>query len=212
MQKVVSSVVRKPRFLASFTLVELLTVIAIIAILAALTLGAASGVMSKAARSRASAEVQAISTALESYKTDNGAYPASSGLLTNSPYSTTDGSVSGGLYQKSSQLLYQSLSGQTNFLDTPLPGTKSYMAFKKNQLGNASAAAGTASTSASATYIQDPWGYSYGYSTGTGGGGATTNYPYNGNGFFDLWSTGGLTTTSANNALTNTATWISNWQ
>jgi len=49
--------------LASFTLIELLTVMAIIAILAALVLMAGMGVMNKAARSRASAEIQAMSTA-----------------------------------------------------------------------------------------------------------------------------------------------------
>jgi hypothetical protein len=84
------------------------------------------------------------------------------------------------------------------------------MSFKVSQLGNAKTAAGTAA-GANSTYVQDPWGYSYGYSTGTGGGGATTNYPYNGNGFFDLWSTGGLITTSPNNTFTNTTTWMSSW-
>jgi type II secretory pathway pseudopilin PulG len=59
----------------SFTLVELLTVILIIMILASLTLAAANSVMGQAARSRARSEIQALSTALESYKTDNGIYP-----------------------------------------------------------------------------------------------------------------------------------------
>lgn len=70
-----SSMVPRENRLAAFTLVELLTVIAIIAILAGLLLAAGSGIMKKAARSRASAEIQAMSTALEAYKTDNGIYP-----------------------------------------------------------------------------------------------------------------------------------------
>jgi prepilin-type N-terminal cleavage/methylation domain-containing protein len=194
--------------LASFTLVELLTVMTIIAILAALTLAAANGVFNTGARARARGEVQAMSTALEGYKTDNGIYPPVAGLTTNT-YSASDGSSSGGVYQQSSQLLYQALSGQTNYADVPVSTSKSYMTFKINQLGNSTAPAGT--TGNGSTYIKDPWSYAYGYSTGTVPGAATTNYPYNGNGFFDLWSTGGVTLAkySANNSLTNA--WIANW-
>ena len=197
---------RKSRF-ASFTLIELLTVIAIIAILAALILAAGSGVMKKALRNRASGEVQAMSAALESYKTDNGIYPPSDGtlLLTNT-YATYDGTSAD--YQTNSQLLYQALSGKTNYNDVPIAGVKSYMSFKTSQLGNYTAAAGT--TGPGSTYIQDPWGYSYGYSTGTANSAANPSYPYNGNGSFDLWSTGGLlSTTTVQNA---TNVWLSNWQ
>jgi prepilin-type N-terminal cleavage/methylation domain-containing protein len=205
-----SSMAPRKERLASFTLIELLTVMAIIAILAALTLAAGSGVWQKAARSRAAGEIQAISTALESYKTDNGIYPPSDGtlLLTNSAaasyFSTTlDGTSTA--YQTNSQILYQALSGQTNYNDTPVAGSKSYMAFKIGQLGNNSAAAGT--TGAGSTYIRDPWNYSYGYSTGTTNNAPTPSYPYNGSGFFDLWSTGGLLKASV-----NTNAWINNWQ
>ena len=57
---------RSEKELASFTLVELLTVMAIMAILAAVIMAAASGVRAKAARGRASSEIQAISSALDS--------------------------------------------------------------------------------------------------------------------------------------------------
>ncbi len=59
-----------------FTLVELLVVITIIAILAALVLSTAGGIQDKAARNRAQSEIAALSAALESYKADNGDYPA----------------------------------------------------------------------------------------------------------------------------------------
>jgi prepilin-type N-terminal cleavage/methylation domain-containing protein len=192
--------------LASFTLIELLTVMAIIAILAALVLAAGQGVWNKAARSRASGEIQAMSTALESYKTDNGIYPSSDGtqLLTNTPYSAYDGTSSN--YQTNSQILYQALSGQTNFNDVHAAGVKSYMPFKISQLGNYNAAAGT--TGSGSTYIKDPWGYSYGYSTGNG----TTSYPYNGSNFFDLWSTGGVLQAQVSATASLTNAWISNWQ
>jgi len=59
-----------------FTLIELLVVITVIAILAGLVLQTAGYVQKKAARSRAEAEIAALSAALESYKADMGDYPA----------------------------------------------------------------------------------------------------------------------------------------
>lgn len=57
---------------------ELLIVIAIIAILASLVLAAAGSVQKKGARSRTEAEIAALGAALENYKSDNGDYPNSS--------------------------------------------------------------------------------------------------------------------------------------
>jgi len=59
----------------AFTLIELLIVITIIGILAGLTLSTLGYVNKKAARSRAEAEVAALSAAIESYKLDYGSYP-----------------------------------------------------------------------------------------------------------------------------------------
>jgi prepilin-type N-terminal cleavage/methylation domain-containing protein len=195
---------------ASFTLVELLTVMAIISILAALVISTGWGVYQKSMRSRALNEIQGMTTALDGYKADNGNYPPSDGVLTTAtPYTLSDGSVAGGEYQTNSQLLYQALSGQTNFLDTPV--NKSYMTFKLIQLGNNSAPVGT--SGAGSTYIADPWGKSYGYSTGTPPGGATTNNPYAGAGQFDLWSTGNVTAAQVAAPTTSylTNAWIGNW-
>ena len=69
---------------SGFTLLELLVVIAIIAILAGLILSTAGGIQKKAARSRAEAEIAAMSAALESYKADNGDYPTSTDFPNNS--------------------------------------------------------------------------------------------------------------------------------
>lgn len=66
---------KRAPLLYGFTLVELLVVITIIAILAALVLSTAGGIQDKAARSRAQSEIAALSAALESYKADNGDYP-----------------------------------------------------------------------------------------------------------------------------------------
>lgn len=69
---------RNPHFIRAFTLIELLIVIAIIAILASLVLAAAGGVQNKGKRSRAESEIAAVAAALESYKADNGDYPSNS--------------------------------------------------------------------------------------------------------------------------------------
>jgi general secretion pathway protein G len=60
---------------AGFTLVELLTVIAIIALLAALILGLASNAQKKAARSRAEAEVGQLESFVTDYQMKYGQVP-----------------------------------------------------------------------------------------------------------------------------------------
>ncbi len=60
---------------SAFTLVELLTVIAVIGILAAISFGIATGVAERQARTRAAAELAALSAALESYRVQYGMYP-----------------------------------------------------------------------------------------------------------------------------------------
>ena len=67
-----------------FTLIELLVVIAVIAILAGLVLQTAGYAQKKAARSRAEAEIAALSAALENYKSDIGDYPAGTNSTTSS--------------------------------------------------------------------------------------------------------------------------------
>ena len=186
----------------SFTLVELLTVIAIIAILAGLILFAATGVIKEAARSRAKSEIAGLSSAMESYKSDNGVYPSfpngkTSLFSTTNDYTTPAAvTAAGGAYQNSSELLYQSLSGMTNVTDTLQPGSRSYFPFKKTQLGVDSSGA------QSVYYIKDPFGNSYGYFYGNG-----TAVPYNGSNSFDLWSTAGDT----NSAALNPSGWVNNW-
>jgi general secretion pathway protein G len=59
-----------------FTLMELMVTVAIIAIIAGLTLGTLGFVNRKGAESRARAEVATIAAAIDSYKLDFGSYPS----------------------------------------------------------------------------------------------------------------------------------------
>jgi general secretion pathway protein G len=63
----------------AFTLIELLIVVAIIAILAGLTLAAMGGLNQRAARDRAKGEVAAIVNAIQSFQVQNGSFPTNMG-------------------------------------------------------------------------------------------------------------------------------------
>jgi prepilin-type N-terminal cleavage/methylation domain-containing protein len=67
-----------------FTLIELLIAIGIILLLAGLLLPMALRAMKSGERTKAVADLQAISIALEAYKTDHGDYPRVIGDITNS--------------------------------------------------------------------------------------------------------------------------------
>jgi len=64
----------------AFTLLEILTVIAIIAVLASLTIGGMGYYDDKMKYSRTEILIASIEQALEDYKSDNGAYPVSAGI------------------------------------------------------------------------------------------------------------------------------------
>jgi type II secretion system protein G len=75
---------------AGFTIVELLIVIVVIAILAAITVVAYNGIQQRAKDSQRKSDIAAITKALELYYIDNGRYPAGSGSTTiNASWSTT---------------------------------------------------------------------------------------------------------------------------
>jgi prepilin-type N-terminal cleavage/methylation domain-containing protein len=167
---------------SGFTLIEMLTVIAVILLLSGLLLSVNSGVQTKAARSRAEGEIAAMSAACENYKADNGAYPRDLEVAGVPPASVTpsrtdtldprDTNVSVDEtdqskpnYRLASLELYKALSGNTvNPSGSLTLGTgKSYYEFKPNQLSaRKDASTGLVSH---VFFIQDPWGKSYGYST-----------------------------------------------
>src|ERR1700731_2393236 len=108
----------------AFTILELLVVMTIIIVLAGLILATSGYVQKKGARSRAEAEIAAISAALESYKADNGIYP------TNSDTNDLNPAAANPLdYQNASRYLYTQVSGDLDGDPTTSTATdaKNYM-------------------------------------------------------------------------------------
>ena len=173
----------------AFTLIELLIVMAIIIVLAGLILATSGYVQDKGKRSRAEAEIAAMSAALESYKADNGVYPR------NTATDALDARLADNpsAYGTASVFLYDSLAGANGGSRTPTADSKSYFTFKPNMLS-------PSDQTATVTAIRDPFGNSYGYST------ANQDSPTKGfNPTFDLWSTAGETAPTARSK------WIKNW-
>jgi general secretion pathway protein G len=148
---------------ASFTLVELLTVLVIVAILAGLIVGGAKYAVTKAATSRAQAEIAAMELALEKYKNDNGTYPASTATRASAspPGNWTSVEINNSIK------LYSALSGK-------------YFTFKPNQV--------RVDTTTKLLYVVDPFGapYNYYFPPAT----ATPAIAWKNQPSFDLWSYG----------------------
>lgn len=179
---------------AAFTIMELLVVMTVILILAGLVLATSGYIQKKGGRSRAQAEIAALSTALENYKADNGIYPITSN--TNALDARTNPDPSN--YNAASLDLYAALTGDTNGDRTTNasdldPNAKSYLNFKLNMLA-------PRDQTATVRAIIDPFGNSYGYSTIHQ---SNPNAGYNPT--FDLWSTAGGTTEEEK------IRWIKNW-
>jgi prepilin-type N-terminal cleavage/methylation domain-containing protein len=189
----------KRRCKAGFSLIELFVVISIIAVLAGLILSTVGYVQKKGERSRAEAEIAAMSAAIESYKADNGIYPRDN--TTNQYTDTLDAQQKTDptqtVYQNASLYLYSSLFGSTGGSRTPDAGARSYFTFKSNQLSPSDQTQPVA-------FIRDPFGNSYGYSTANQADPVT---PKGYNPTFDLWSTAGTTSGST----TDRNQWIKNW-
>src|SRR5438132_8033201 len=100
----------KGRYNVAFTLIELIVVITVIIILTGLVLSTVGYARKKGARARAETEIAAMSAACESYRADNGIYPASSD--TNNLNAKT--SLNPSAYQAASLYLYNALFGATN--------------------------------------------------------------------------------------------------
>src|SRR6266403_1831562 len=201
------------------TIIELLVVIIIILILAGLVLSISSYVQNKGARARAETEIAAISAALESYKADNGIYPANNATNSLDPTTITDPTSSS--YVSASNYLYIQLSGDSdgNPTTTSSSDTRNYLSgsLKQSMLSPNPPGANT--------YFHDPFRNrnpssstlvpynSYGYSTSKNPIANPTGYSAAGgyNPTFDLWSTAGTGTSGTPSPSPIQNTWIKNW-
>jgi type II secretory pathway pseudopilin PulG len=186
---------------ASFTVIELLVVIAIIIILASLILSTVGYVQKKGARSRAEAEIAAMSAALESYKADNGIYPTDSNTTEKLKASLDPDGGDPSKFIDAGKYFYKAVSGDTDGDPSTGIETKPYFAFKPNMLSPNPPAANT--------YVHDPFGNCYGYSTVKAANPTGTD-GYNPT--FDLWSTAGETAKKSGETFQQyQQRWIKNW-
>lgn len=166
---------------ASFTLVELMVVVAVIAVLSGLILGGAGAVRQRAVRGQAKTEIAAIEAALGRYQADTGEYPVQTSLFRQNSYDPAPSS-----YNPAGSLLFSNLWGAATYGATR--GGRQYINVKPSMV----------STSGTAHFFIDPWGYAYGYYW------SGTNSLYGG-AVPDVWSTGGGTTATASNK------WVTSW-
>lgn len=155
---------------AAFTLIELMAVIAIMVILAALVLGGLGFVRDKQASSQAKIQMALLSKAIQEFKHDHGFYP---------PSEDGDGT-------NQSQELFKALYWE----GAQDPEKKIYLP----ELDPATSKQGWTSAPASdGTIIVDPWGKEYRYRSAFGAPAADGTVPANEdteNPDFDLWSVG----------------------
>ena len=209
--------------LRAFTLIEMLVVMAVIAVLAAILLNLNGLVQSKAARTRALGEIQTLSAGCDSYKADNGSFPQDANTDNLDP--RADGNPNDNKYKSASLWLYKQLSGDLNAdgrndSTANPPEPKGYLSdfFTPQRMGvEPSKTVGTANW---VLYIKDPYSNSYGYSTK--GADAEQKFRKDAstdpaakrdtqlkgyNPTFDLWSTAGKT--SYDPTIANV--WVKNW-
>lgn len=154
---------RAMRKSSAFTLVELITVIAIIAILLSLIVGVGSGARKRARINQAKVEIAALETAVHAYKTDMG----------NFPIDASGASVNVDLVRQLSGLdssgsVITSLSDEWN---------GPYMEFDRARLDSASGE------------FLDPWRTAY-HVRGIGDDLGTTEADLHNKFTFDIWSSG----------------------
>ena len=139
----------------AFTLIELLTVIAIIGILAGITFGVISGVQENSRKAQARTELAALAQALESYKRQYGDYPQL-GASTNTatPTDTANGS-------DVEKLLFNALMGKLGPTKDPIQG-KQFVEASKFTLQSTSLPTAGNTTRVDNAFV-DPWGCLYLY-------------------------------------------------
>lgn len=172
---------RKPPT-SAFTLVELLTVLAIIVIITSLVVAVGGYVQKKAALSRATGEISMLVSACESYKADNGNFPrdTENTRVTDAISPKVDFLPTDGKYAASSLFFYKELSGDRSTTGDTEAGAQSASGppngipdfgqpryLRDIETGRLLKATKNPATRAiiSVQYMQDPFGFPYAYST-----------------------------------------------
>jgi prepilin-type N-terminal cleavage/methylation domain-containing protein len=207
-----------------FTLIEMITVMAVIVILVSLVLSVNSAVQRKAAFSRTKAEIASMELAIKNYEVDNASPPredATTDALDPRLHGAPSNSAQLNIYRAACLTLYKALSGDTDldFKATEKDTGKSYASdfFRPERIKFDN----PKDPSRKVEYIQDPFGNCYGYSTL--GLSAEETYRQDlrvdpksertkDKGFnptFDLWSTGGTNIALPTDA--DRVKWIKNW-
>ena len=208
-----------------FTLIEMITVMAVIAILASIVLAVNSFVQNKSSRIRANTEIEALKAALASYKADNGSVPRKDEVTENgkglnpvehvNPASGKDRER----YVLACRELYEKLNGDDDRDGRTDKDRTSYAAdfFSPNRVRYDSTG-----SAKKVDYLQDPFGNCFGYSTE--GSRVEEDYrkelradasaarPTISKCFgaeFDLWSTGGTTKMASGGP--DYGKWVKTW-
>jgi type II secretory pathway pseudopilin PulG len=195
----------------------MITVVAVIIVLAGLIISVSGYVNQKANRTKAEGEMKAFAVACDIYKADNGAYPKTEKTDKLDP--RLDASPTASKYMNANVDLYSALSGDFEPVNQPdgkpEKENRVYFSFQRGQLNFTKDNKGNVAT---IRYISDPWGNPYGYSTAAADLEAeyrqdvkknpTAKRPTDLKGYnptFDMWSTAGATTVAQKSK------WVRNW-
>lgn len=211
----------------AFTLIEMITVIAIIAVLSGMIISLAGLMTTKQNRAKADGDKVALISACEAYKTDNGGYPQDNSTSGTSATNDLDPRLhmnpSDVQYTRSSLFLYKQLTGDESGngkIDASETGRKYAAEFFKPSRFDVGF-----KTSGSVSYIADAWGYSFGYSTAglkaeqeyrvqleTDANSSRSATLKGFNPTFDIWSTAGSTGPKSGATPDQERNkWIKNW-
>ncbi len=166
----------RSRSSSAFTLIETITALAIIVILAGIVVGLAGYVTNKSNRTRAQAELSAFKAALDSYYSDWNSYPQE--ITSGGGAGVTDKLEpkkhfipNSDEYQKASEFVYKELTGDKTGSSGSKPdgvpddGEKSYLSgYDRGKMLMVEKDASTQKIKLVKGFM-DPWGYYYGYST-----------------------------------------------
>ncbi len=158
----------------AFTLIELMAVITIIVILAALVVKGMGMVTERQAKNKAQIQIESLSRAIQEYKLDTGRFPG-----TDDNTSIDGKGVSEQLYEALFYEGYDFAENPTRADATGLLATKIYLP-DLDPVNSKQGWVGPATSVPTKTEIKDPWGREYRYRKGDNAQ----------NPDFDIWSTG----------------------